>query len=136
MTQDALSELAATVSGAAAAVRGDAGQALSQIRLERPKHANQGDFSTNAAMLLAPALKLAPRAIAERISDELSGRMGADLDRTEVAGPGFLNLFLSDHWYRRALGAVAVAGDRLGAGSAEPAERILIEFVSANPTGP
>jgi arginyl-tRNA synthetase len=136
MTPDPLSALAATVSGAAAAVRGDAGKAPAQIRLERPKHASQGDFSTNAAMLLAPALKMAPRAIADRISEELAARMGADLARTEVAGPGFLNLFLADGWYRQALAALADAGASLGAGSAQPAERVLIEFVSANPTGP
>jgi arginyl-tRNA synthetase len=62
--------------------------------------------------------------------------MGDDLERTEVAGPGFLNLFLSEDWHRRALAAVLDAGDRLGAGTADPAERVLIEFVSANPTGP
>jgi arginyl-tRNA synthetase len=133
---DPLREVADLVTAAAAAVRGEAGKAPAQIRLERPKHVAQGDFSTNAAMLLAPALKLAPRAIAERISAELQSRMGEDLARTEVAGPGFLNLFLSDHWYRRALRTVGSAGARLGSGAADPAEQILIEFVSANPTGP
>ncbi|MEA2147837.1 MAG: arginyl-tRNA synthetase [Solirubrobacteraceae bacterium] len=133
---DPLREVAEHVTAAATAVRGEAGKAPAQIRLEQPKHAAQGDFSTNAAMLLAPALKLAPRAIAERVSAELASRMGEELARTEVAGPGFLNLFLSDHWYRRALSTIAGAGVRLGAGGAEPAERILIEFVSANPTGP
>jgi arginyl-tRNA synthetase len=135
-TRDPLRELAVVVSAAAAAVRGEAGKALANIRLERPKHAAQGDFSTNAAMLLAPALKQAPRAIAERIGAELASRMGEDLAHTEVAGPGFLNLFLSDHWHRQALSAIGSAGDQLGSGGAEPAERILIEFVSANPTGP
>jgi arginyl-tRNA synthetase len=133
---DPLREVAEHVTAAAAAVRGEAGKAPAQIRLERPKHAAQGDFSTNAAMLLAPALKMAPRAIAERISAELASRMGEELARTEVAGPGFLNLFLSDNWYRRALSTVGSAGAQLGSGAADPAERILIEFVSANPTGP
>ena len=133
---DPLGALAATVASAAGAVRGDSGRAPAQIRLERPKHANQGDFSTNAAMLLAPALKEAPRAIAERIGTELAARMGESLERTEVAGPGFVNLFLSDAWHRHALAVIAAAGDRLGAGSADPVERVLIEFVSANPTGP
>ncbi len=53
-----------------------------------------------------------------------------------MAGPGFLNLFLSDTWYRQALAAIIAAGDGFGAGGAEPPERILLEFVSANPTGP
>lgn len=135
-THDPLTELAATVCAAAAAVRGEAGKAPAHIRLERPKHAKLGDFSTNAAMLLAPALKMAPREIAQRIGEDLAARMGEDLARTEVAGPGFLNLFLSDHWYRRTLAAVGRAGAQLGAGGAQAPERVLIEFVSANPTGP
>src|SRR5207302_8694531 len=60
----------------------------------------------------------------------------ADLERAEVAGTGFLNLFLSDDWHRRALESVLTAGDAFGGGGADPAERTLIEFVSANPTGP
>src|SRR5207302_9592549 len=60
----------------------------------------------------------------------------ADLERAEVAGPGFLNLFLADDWHGRALESVLAAGDAFGGGGADPAERILIEFVSANPTGP
>jgi len=53
-----------------------------------------------------------------------------------VAGPGFLNLFLSDAWHRRALGKILAAGERYGSGGADPAQRVLVEFVSANPTGP
>jgi arginyl-tRNA synthetase len=106
------------------------------VRLERPKHANQGDYSTNAAMLLAPALGMAPRAIAERIGTHLESTLGDELDRVEIAGPGFLNLFLSPEWHRRTLAAVAEAGGRFGADGADRPERVLVEFVSANPTGP
>ncbi|MEA2390515.1 MAG: arginyl-tRNA synthetase, partial [Solirubrobacteraceae bacterium] len=95
-----------------------------------------GDYSTNAAMLLAPALGQPPREIAERLGEELTERLGAALERFEVAGPGFLNLVLADRWYRTALGDVLAAGEGFGSGGAEPAERVLIEFVSANPTGP
>jgi arginyl-tRNA synthetase len=129
-------ELDAGVRSAAAAVRGGDGHAAGQIRLERSRREGQGDYSTNAAMLLAPVLQEPPRAVAERIAAELSALLGADLERTEVAGPGFLNLFLSDAWHRRALESVLAAGDAFGGGGADPAERILIEFVSANPTGP
>jgi arginyl-tRNA synthetase len=87
-------------------------------------------------MLLAPALGAPPREIAERIGAELTEAMGANLERVEVAGPGFLNLFLSDMWHRQALAAVLSAGDRLGSGGTAAPERILLEFVSANPTGP
>jgi arginyl-tRNA synthetase len=131
-----LHELDAGVRSAAAAVRGGDGHAAEQIRLERSRREGQGDYSTNAAMLLAPALQEPPRAVAERIAAELSALLGAELERTEVAGPGFLNLFLSDAWHRRALESVLAAGDAFGGGGADPAARILIEFVSANPTGP
>jgi arginyl-tRNA synthetase len=87
-------------------------------------------------MLLAPVLDAAPRVIAERLGEELGRRLATRLERAEVAGPGFLNLVLSDDWHREALDAVLVAGDGFGGGGAYPAERVLIEFVSANPTGP
>jgi len=123
------------VRAAAAAVRGSGGPSP-QVRLERSRREGQGDYSTNAAMLLAPALDTAPRVIAERIGAELAESLGDDLDRVEVAGPGFLNLFLSDAWHRHALESIVAAGDRFGAGGAPRRERVLIEFVSANPTGP
>jgi arginyl-tRNA synthetase len=87
-------------------------------------------------MLLAPALGSPPREIAERIGAELTAVLGESLERVEVAGPGFLNLFLSDIWYRQALASILAAGDGFGAGGAERPERIILEFVSANPTGP
>ena len=62
--------------------------------------------------------------------------MGEDLQRFEVAGPGFVNLFLADRWLRRALGAMLLAGESYGMGGAKRGERVLVEFVSANPTGP
>ncbi|HVV89731.1 MAG TPA: arginine--tRNA ligase, partial [Solirubrobacterales bacterium] len=80
-----------------------------------------------------------PRAVAERLRGELEGSLGGEsgsLDRVEVAGPGFVNLFLSDAWYRRALGGLLAAGVELGPAPTAAPERILIEFVSANPTGP
>jgi arginyl-tRNA synthetase len=131
-----LEELKAAVLAAAASVRGGAGEPSAQPRLERPKRAGQGDFSTNAAMLLAPVLGAPPRVIAERLGAELEQMLGDQLERWEIAGPGFLNLVVSDGWHRSALGAVLDAGPRFGAGGADPALRILIEFVSANPTGP
>ena len=135
-----LAELEAAVRAAAAAVRASRGEPSTLPsavpRLERSRREGQGDYSTNAAMLLAPVLGVPPRTIAERIGAELAAGLGGDLERAEVAGPGFLNLVLSDAWHRRALGSVLAAGERLGAGGAAPPERVLIEFVSANPTGP
>ena len=131
-----LEELSAAVRAAAAAVRGGVGAPTAQPRVERPKREGQGDYSTNAAMLLAPTLKAPPRVIAERIGVQLATTIGDGLERFEIAGPGFLNLFMTDAWHRRALAGVLAAGERFGAGGADPSERILIEFVSANPTGP
>jgi arginyl-tRNA synthetase len=87
-------------------------------------------------MLLAPALKAPPREIAERLGEALSRRLGDRVERVEVAGPGFLNVFLADAWYTAAAAHVLAAGDAWGAGTAGERERVLIEFVSANPTGP
>ena len=131
-----LEDLGAAVRTAAAAVRGGAGAPSAQPRVERPKREGQGDYSTNAAMLLAPALNAPPRVIAERIGEQLETTLGESLARFEIAGPGFLNLFMTDVWHRRALAGVVAGGERFGAGGADPSERILIEFVSANPTGP
>src|SRR5437867_3441081 len=100
------------------------------------RSADFGDYSTNAAMLLAPVLKAPPRDVAARLSEELRGRLAGRLERVEVAGPGFLNLFLGDEWFRDALRAVLAAGEAFGGGGAATPERIDVEFVSANPTGP
>jgi arginyl-tRNA synthetase len=112
------------------------GVAPQGIALERPPRVDFGDYSTNAALLLAPALGAPPREVAQRLGAELERRLGAELERFEVAGPGFVNLFLGDGWHLRALMGVLSAGERFGAGAADPRERILVEFVSANPTGP
>jgi len=120
---------------AAALAGGDCAVARA-VKLERPPRAEMGDYATNAALLLAPRLKLAPRAVAEKLAVELAQRLGSGLDRTEVAGPGFLNLYLSDRWFADALGEVLAAGPRFGAAQESGGARFNVEFVSANPTGP
>jgi arginyl-tRNA synthetase len=106
------------------------------VTLERPPRADFGDYSTNAALLLAPRLGEAPREVAERLGAGLQAALGERLQRFEVAGPGFLNLFLDDVWLREALAGVLAAGERFGAPEPTSPERVLVEFVSANPTGP
>jgi arginyl-tRNA synthetase len=106
------------------------------IVLERPPKADFGDYATNAALLLAPSLGIAPREVAERLGVELKHRLGERLQRFEVAGPGFLNLFLADSWLQDALARALGEEEAFGAGGAQSPERILVEFVSANPTGP
>jgi arginyl-tRNA synthetase len=130
-----LQELREAVESAAAELR-DGAPARAAPTLERPKQAGFGDYSTNAAMLLAPVLKAAPREIAERLGAGLSERLGERLDRVEVAGPGFLNVFLADAWYVASARTVLAAGDGWGGGGVQATERVNVEFVSANPTGP
>ncbi len=131
-----LEELRDAIAAAAAELRnGKPGLAMSPT-LERPKKAGFGDYSSNAAMLLAPALGAPPREIAERLAGALSGVLGERVDHVEVAGPGFLNVFLAEGWFATALEDLLAAGEAFGAGTPERPEKVLIEFVSANPTGP
>ncbi|MDQ3647800.1 MAG: arginine--tRNA ligase [Actinomycetota bacterium] len=131
---DPVSDLFAAVRVAAALVRG--AELAQAPTLERPPRPEMGDYSTNAAMLLAPTLGEPPRDIAERLGEALSASLGHALERAEVAGPGFLNLHMADRWYLDSLGSSLEAGDAWGAGRPSRPERVLVEFVSANPTGP
>jgi arginyl-tRNA synthetase len=105
------------------------------VKLERPPRPELGDYSTNAALLLAPRLDSSPREVAVRLGAALEARLGGALERTDVAGPGFLNMFVSDRWLTDALGGVIASAERFGA-AADTGESIDLEFVSANPTGP
>jgi arginyl-tRNA synthetase len=129
-----LDDLRTAVHDAAAELRNGGAAASDRLSLERPKKAGFGDYSTNAAMLLAPVLGEPPRAVAERLGVALQERLAGRVDKVEVAGPGFLNLFLADAWYLSAVDEVLAAGDAFGRGS--DSGRIQVEFVSANPTGP
>jgi len=102
-----------------------------ELELERPADAAHGDYATNVALRLARARRAAPREIA----DELAAQAAElpQVERAEVAGPGFLNLFVTDAFLAEALGEI---GDDFGSGSAGARERVNVEMVSANPTGP
>ena len=100
-TSDPVGQLREVVSDAAGELRGDG--SVDALRLERPSRPDFGDYSTNAAMLLAPALGDRPRSIADRLGGLLDERLGGAVERVEVAGPGFLNLFMADAWYLQAL---------------------------------
>ena len=104
------------------------------MKLERPSDPAHGDYATNAALKLGPADGRPPRAVAEEIA-HAAARLGG-VERAEVAGPGFVNLWLADAWYAEALADILEAGAAYGAGSAATAERVQVELVSANPTGP
>ncbi len=134
---DSVSALRGAVEGAARALR-DGEPTAQRPTLERPPKPELGDYSSNAAMLLAGTLGDNPRAVAERLRGELEAdaALAPDLERIEVAGPGFVNFFLADSWYLRALDALLEAGEDLGPAPTEKPEKVLVEFVSANPTGP
>ncbi|MEG1404476.1 MAG: arginine--tRNA ligase, partial [Oscillospiraceae bacterium] len=108
---------------------------LPQGKVEIPKDPQNGDYAANHAMSGAKAMKLPPRKIAEALvaSMDLSGSyFGA----AEIAGPGFLNLRLSDKWYGKVLESVQGEGKDFGRSNEGKNERVMVEFVSANPTGP
>jgi|RhiMethySRZTD1v2_1073278.scaffolds.fasta_scaffold33520_5 arginyl-tRNA synthetase len=132
---DPLETLRVTIRSAADSLRDGSPEAIVPT-LERPPKRELGDYSTNAAMLLAPARGEPPREIAERLREDLGARLAGTVDRIEVAGPGFVNVFLADRWYREAVVALLAAGPGFGGGSVEEREPMLVEFVSANPTGP
>ncbi|MFL5891130.1 MAG: arginine--tRNA ligase [Solirubrobacterales bacterium] len=132
---DPLESLRGTIRSAADSLRDGSSESIAPT-LERPPKRELGDYSTNAAMLLAPARGEPPREIAERLREDLGARLAGSADRIEVAGPGFVNVFLADRWHREAVVALLGAGAGFGAGAAEQGERVLVEFVSANPTGP
>src|ERR1700677_3508166 len=110
-----LDDLRAAVMRAAAELTADPARGAptpgrSAITLERPPRPDLGDYSTNAALLLAAGLGSSPREVAERLGGALQSSLGPSLERFEVAGPGFLNLFLSDSWLTGALAEVLAAG--------------------------
>ena len=132
MASDPVSVLREGVGAAVAALHQGA---LGEPALERPKRSDMGDYSTNAAMLLAPVLGEPPRAIAERLGEKVREQLGPDLRELEIAGPGFLNLFMTDAWHRQAVAAILGSDEALQAVDADR-PGVLLEFVSANPTGP
>jgi arginyl-tRNA synthetase len=134
---DSVAELRGAVTRAARTLR-DGEPSGPEPSLDRPPKPELGDYSSNAAMLLAAPMGEKPRDVAARLGAELERDPGPEggVARIEVAGPGFVNLFLADSWYRRAMAGLAAAGEDLGPAPTASPERILVEFVSANPTGP
>ena len=110
------------------------GAAPPAIVLERPKQAKHGDYSTNAALQLAKALKRNPRDLAADLVTALP--RSPLLERAEVAGAGFVNLFVSDAARQSVVARILDEGDRYGSSTRGGGEKVIVEFVSANPTGP
>jgi len=117
---------------AAAKIGADVGQI--EIILDRPKSAEHGDFATNLAMLLAKPLRQNPRAIAERIKQHLPA--SDYISKVEIAGAGFINFFLNANSKQAIIGQIFAAGEKFGHNKSGNGEKVQVEFVSANPTGP
>ncbi len=111
-----------------------------EFEVETPKHEGQGDFSTNFAMVSAKLQKMAPAKIAkslvEAISDTPHTPLGSVVEKIEVAGPGFINFFLSPGAWHPVVDQVLKQDATFGASAIGSGKRVQVEFVSANPTGP
>ena len=105
-----------------------------RIHLDRPKQAQHGDFACNIAMLLAKELRGNPRVIAQKILDALPA--SPDLEKAEIAGAGFINLFLTERYKQQVVSRVIAAGNSYGNSNIGQGRKTQVEFVSANPTGP
>lgn len=120
----------------AAIAAGELPQAeIAEFIVEKPSNKANGDFSSNIAMACAKSFKKAPRAIAQNIADHLD-LSGTVFERMEIAGPGFLNFFLSGEYYSSILRDIFACGDDYGRSDYGNGKKIIVEFVSANPTGP
>ena len=108
---------------------------MPQFNIEKPANKDNGDYSTNVAMAGARAFKKAARMIAEAIAACID-LDGTAFDRVEIAGPGFMNFFLSQQFYSDVLKDVFSCGKDYGKSDYGQGKRVLVEFVSANPTGP
>lgn len=132
MTFDSREHLTGLLQAALACVAPE--HAETPIHLERPKQADHGDFATNLPMQLARALKLAPRAIAERIVQALPA--SPEVDEVSIAGAGFINFKLKSGAKTRIVSFVLAQAGDFGRSTLGGNAKVLVEFVSANPTGP
>ena len=123
----------ARVHAACAAVLGP-GVDLARVLVEPPKDASHGDMATNAAMVLAKDAGKKPRELAEAIAEKL--RAEPVVEKVDVAGPGFINLTLKPHVWGEELRVVLAAGRDYGRSDIGQGEKVNVEYVSANPTGP
>ncbi len=106
----------------------------SEVVIERPKNRDHGDWASNVAMQFASKAQVKPREFADALALELQGVDG--VEKVEVAGPGFLNIFVSDSAAAQLAKQIVEAGDDYGKSAELAGIKLNLEFVSANPTGP
>jgi arginyl-tRNA synthetase len=133
MIQATLSRILMRAVTAAAPDLGLEPTAVPEPEILRPKQKEHGDWASNVALVLAPRARRAPREVAQAIVARVEA--SELIDRAEVAGPGFINLFLRTDWLREALRSILEAGPAYGRAGPN-GRRVQVEFVSANPTGP
>ena len=105
-----------------------------KVRLDHTKDKSHGDYATNVALMLAKQAKCAPKALAEQIIIKLSD--SPLISKTEIAGPGFINFFLSEATNSAVVTEILTSANNYGLSNVGDGKRVLLEFVSANPTGP
>ena len=110
--------------------------APANVPIERAKRPEHGDFASNVALMIAKAAGKTPRAVAEAIVARLPTGGGSPLAEATIAGPGFINLRLAPAFWQRLLPAILAAGDDWGRAAPRAAPNIVLEYLSANPTGP
>lgn len=108
---------------------------LGNFTVEVPADRANGDFATNAAMVGAKTFRMAPRALAQLLLDGID-LSGSEFSRAEIAGPGFINFYLAEGFYAKVVRQVLTEGESYGRSDYGKGETVLLEFVSANPTGP
>ena len=110
------------------------GMDLSRASVEPPRDSSHGDIATNAAMVLARPAKMKPRDIAELLIDKM--RDWEEVSDVGIAGPGFINLKIADDFWRDAIGGLLKQGLDFGSSDIGAGKKVMVEYVSANPTGP
>ncbi len=108
---------------------------LGDFNVEVPADRSHGDFAVNAALVWTKVFRSNPRMIAEKIVNNCSFE-GTYIEKAEIAGPGFINLFLADNYYAAIINDVLSKGEKYGSSDIGKGKKVMVEFVSANPTGP
>ena len=108
---------------------------IPKFNIEIPADNKNGDLASNVAMVSAKAFRKGPRQIADAIVAHID-LDGTFFEKAEVAGPGFLNVFYAPHWFAETVSAVLTEKDTYGTGNMGEGKKVMVEFVSANPTGP
>ncbi len=130
-----IAEIRKQIEAMVAGAMDKAGIGVTDIEIEIPGDRKNGDFSVNTAMKLTKLAKRPPREIASALVEAMDTE-GTYIDRIEIAGPGFINFYLNDSWRYDGLKAVLAVGDDFGKTDVGVGKKVMVEFVSANPTGP